>query len=488
VSVPELASFIAGSWRPGERAAPVRNPARPAEIVATSSLGGADLAAEAVQAAADAAPAWRATSAPARGAVLRRAADLLDERAEEIGRDLTREEGKTVGESVRETRLAADILRYHAGQALEPDGETYPSHRPDVLLFTRREPLGVVSVITPWNFPISIPAWKVAPALVAGNAVVWKPAEIVPGTAVHLVRALTDAGLPPGALNLVLGRGSQVGDVLTTHPAVDAVTFTGSNGVGRAIQSRAVAAGKKVQLELGGKNPAIVTADADLDRAAELVSLGAFGATGQKCTATSRVIVERAVLDDFVERLVEAAGRWTLGDPLDPATSLGPLASAEQRRTVLGHLELARQQGARAVAGGTAGAGAAGDRGGREGGYFVAPTVLTDVDPSHAVAREEVFGPVAAVMGAGSYDDAVALANDTPYGLSASLFTGDLTRALRFAREIRSGIVKINQATSATELHVPFGGTKDSGYGQREQGKVARDFFTEIKTVYVGPA
>jgi acyl-CoA reductase-like NAD-dependent aldehyde dehydrogenase len=480
MTVPELTSFIAGSWRPGAEAVAVRNPARPSDVVARTSLAEAGLAVEAVEAAMAAAAAWRDTAAPARGEVLRRAAGLLDDRADEIGRTLTSEEGKTLAESVRETRLAASILRYYAGQVLEPDGETYPSHNPDVLLFTQREPVGVVSVITPWNFPISIPAWKIAPALAFGNAVVWKPAEIVPGTATQLVRALADAGLPPGVLNLVLGKGSQVGDVLVGHPAVAAVTFTGSNAVGRGIQARATAAGKKVQLELGGKNPAVVASDADLDLAARLVSLGAFGATGQKCTATSRVIVARPVVAEFVERLVEAARGWTLGDPLDPATSLGPLASAEQLDTVLGHLDVARRQGALAVTGGSRADGDLAE------GYFVAPTVLTDVEPDHAVVREEVFGPVAAILAVDSYEEAVAAANDTVYGLSASLFTTNLAKAMRFVHDSRSGIVKINQPTSATEYHVPFGGTKDSSYGQREQGKAAREFFTETKTIYLG--
>jgi acyl-CoA reductase-like NAD-dependent aldehyde dehydrogenase len=477
---PMLSSFVDGDWRQGASEAANTSPIRPAEVLATVSQADAALATSAVEAASSTLPLWATTSAPSRGEVLLRAADLLEERAEAIGQDLTREEGKTLAESVRETHLAAKVLRYYAAQTLEPDGETYPSRQPDVLLYTRREPLGVVSVITPWNFPISLPAWKIASALAFGNTVVWKPAEIVPQTAVHLTRALADAGLPRGVLNLVLGKGSQVGDVLVTHPDVAGVTFTGSTPIGHAIRDRATGAGKKVQLELGGKNPAVVLADGDLDLAAEQISIGAFGASGQKCTATSRVIVERSVADDLLERLRHHADRWTLGDPLDPATTMGPLASADQMETVLGYLDVARRDGARAMAGGGRADGSFAD------GYFVRPTVLVDVEPDHAVAREEIFGPVAAVLSVGSYEEALALANDTPFGLSASVFTNDLTLALRFTRESRTGIVRVNSGTSGMEHHVPFGGTKDSGYGQREQGKAARDFFTELKTVYFG--
>src|SRR6202163_1722493 len=290
----ELRSFVGGSWQAGGRPSQDRNPAQPSEVVGEVHQADARLASQAVDAGAAAFPAGRSRPAPARGDILRKAADLLDQRAPDIGRDLTREEGKTLVEGIGETRRAVQIFRYYAGQTLEPDGETYPSHTPGLFLYARREPIGVVSAITPWNFPIAIPAWKIAPALAYGNAVVWKPAELVPLTAVHLLQALVDAGLPDGVLNLVLGKGSEVGDVLVTHPAVHAITFTGSNSVGRALQKKATDKGKKVQLELGGKNPAVVLADADLDLAAEHVARGAFLSAGQKCTATSRVIVQEA--------------------------------------------------------------------------------------------------------------------------------------------------------------------------------------------------
>jgi len=476
VTEPALASIVRGRRREGDEVAADINPAAPEQHVATVSLAGPELAAEAADAAADAFAAWRETPPPARGDVLRRAADLLDERGNSIGQDLAREEGKTLAEAVGETGRAAAILRYYAGQTLEPDGETYPSHSPLTFLYARREPLGVVLAITPWNFPIAIPAWKIAPAIAFGNTVVWKPAEIVPLTSTHFANALADAGLPDGVLNLVLGRSSIVGDTLVAHDRVDAVTFTGSNAVGRAIQLKATQAGKKVQLELGGKNPAVVLADADLEHAAEQVARGAFLSAGQKCTATSRVIVERSVLEEFGERVAAFARSWPVGDPLDEATKIGPLASENQLETVSAYLELAEREAARVLAGG-----------GRpdNGGYFVEPTVLGDLPPTSRVVREEIFGPVAALLPASSYEEAVTLANDTPFGLTAALFTRDLGKALRFSRDVRAGVVKVNQESAGLEFQAPFGGMRQSSSGSREQGKVARDFFTQWKTVYL---
>jgi alpha-ketoglutaric semialdehyde dehydrogenase len=473
---PPLASLVGGRLRGGGEVVADINPAAPDEAVAMVTLAGPDLAGEAVDAAAAAFPAWRDTPPPARGEVLRRAADLVDERADEIGRDLAREEGKTLVEAVGETRRAAAIIGYYAAQTLEPDGETYPSHSPLVFLYARREPLGVVAAITPWNFPIAIPAWKIGPALAFGNTVVWKPAEIVPLTATHLATALHDAGLPDGVLNLVLGRGSAVGDTLVTHERVEAVTFTGSNPVGRAIQLKATEAGKKVQLELGGKNPAVVLADADLDLAAEQVARGAFLSAGQKCTATSRVIVEQPVLEELGERVAALARSWPVGDPLDESTKVGPLSSKQQFDTVCGYLELAERDAARVLAGGAAHG---------SGGYFVEPTVLGDLPATSRVVREEIFGPVAALLPASSYEEAVAIANDTPFGLTAAVFTRDLGKALRFARDVRAGVVKVNQESAGLEFQAPFGGMRQSSSGSREQGKVARDFFTQWKTVYL---
>jgi aldehyde dehydrogenase (NAD+) len=478
VSTLELRSFVGGRWQAGPGRLLDRNPARPDDVVAETRAADEALTAEAVEAAANASTSWRTKPAPARGELLRRAADILEGRAESVGRDLAREEGKTLPEAVAETRRAVAILRYYAGQTLEPDGDTYPSHSASTLLYARREPLGVVVAITPWNFPIAIPAWKIAPALAYGNTVVWKPAELVPLTSVHLVEALAEAGVPAGVVNLVLGRSADVGAVLVEHDAVAAITFTGSNAVGRRIQLAATERGKKVQLELGGKNPAVVLADADLAHAAEQVARGAFLSAGQKCTATSRVIVERPAFDELSERLAALARSWTVGDPLDPGTVVGPLASKAQLERVCGYLDGARAEGARFLAGG--------DRL-DEAGYFLGPAVVADVDSRSRVAREEIFGPVAALLPVEDFGEAVTLTNDTPFGLTASLFTRDLGRALRFVGEARAGVVKVNQETAGLEFQAPFGGMKESSSGSREQGKVAREFFSEWKTVYLDP-
>ncbi len=474
----QLRSCIAGQWIDGRETVLDLNPSRPDDVIAEVALADEAVARDAVAAAAAAFDGWRRTPAPQRGEILRRAGDLLDRRADEVGHGLAREEGKTVAEAVGETRRAAAILRYYAGQTLEPDGDTYPSHFSETLLYTRREPLGVVVAITPWNFPLAIPAWKIAPAIAYGNTVVWKPAELVPLTSVAFLQALDDAGLPRGVLNLVLGRGSQIGETIVSAPETAAVSFTGSNAVGDRLRVTAAAHSKKLQLELGGKNPAVVLADADLDFAAEQVARGAFLSAGQKCTATSRVIVEDAVLDDFLERLVARAETWVVGDALDEATQVGPLASQAQLDTVLSYLEVAGDEQGEMRAGG-------GRPEGLGGGYFVRPTVVTGLPAGSRVASEEIFGPVAAVLPAESYDHALALANDTPFGLTAALFTRDLSRALSFAESVRAGVVKINQESAGLEFHLPFGGTKGSSSGTREQGKTARDFYTEWKTVYV---
>jgi aldehyde dehydrogenase (NAD+) len=453
------------------------NPAHPSKPVAEVALADAAAAASAVDAAADAWPAWAAAAPAARAEVLRRTADLLAQRRTEIATDLASEEGKTLAEALGETDRATAILRYYAGQVLEPDGEVYPAAG-DTLLFARRVPVGVVLAITPWNFPIAIPAWKIAPALAFGNTVVWKPSDLVPLTAVHLMRAFEEAGLPPGVLNLVLGRSREIGPALTDHPRVDAITFTGSNQVGRTIQARAIALGKRVQLELGGKNPAVVLESADLDVAVEQVARGAFLSAGQKCTATSRVIVESSVLPEFRDRLVAVADGWVVGDPLDPSTRVGPLVSGGQLEIVRGFVDEAQRDGVRVLAGGS---------GAIDGldGYYARPTVLTDASSQDRISQVEIFGPVAVLLPAADADEALALANDTRFGLCASLFTSNLAEALRFVRDCRVGVVKVNQETAGIEFHTPFGGMKDSSSGSREQGKAAREFFTEWKTAYI---
>jgi acyl-CoA reductase-like NAD-dependent aldehyde dehydrogenase len=473
--------FIDGRWRPTEHSYERRNPARPAEVVGRFASAAPEDVDVAFRAARAAAPAWRALGGIARGEILHRAAAALDARREEVARALTVEEGKAIRDARAEVARGAAILRYFAGECDQPEGEVYASATPGTLLYTAREPLGVVAAITPWNFPVAIPVWKIAPALAFGNTVVWKPGEIVPLCAVKLAEVFADAGLPVGVLNLLTGSSaSGLGRVLTGHPEVDAITFTGSNRVGRAIRQAAADRGVKVQLELGGKNPAVVLADADLDRAVELTVRGAMFSTGQRCTATSRSIVVEDVFDAFVERLLVRVEGLRVGDPADDTVDLGPLASADQHRSVLDYLDVARGEGLVAACGGTAGA--------PEDGYFVDPTVYVDVPPNARIAREEIFGPVLAVIRARDAVHALALANDTEYGLAASVFTRDLAAALDFARRAAAGVVHVNGETAGAEPHVPFGGMKASSSHSREQGRAAREFFTDIKTIYVEAA
>jgi acyl-CoA reductase-like NAD-dependent aldehyde dehydrogenase len=470
--------FIGGSWQPTAGVFENRNPARPSELIGRFADASAQDAATACEAAQEAAPRWRATNALRRAEVLFAAAGLLRDRAEAIGAELTREEGKTLAEGIGEVQRAAAILRFFAGECTQATGEVYPSADDQTFLYTIREPLGVVAVITPWNFPIAIPAWKIAPALAYGNTVVWKPSELTPLCAVRLVEALSEAGLPPGVLNLVTGEPSVVGEAITAHPDVDAVTFTGSGPVGRAIQRKAIERGVKVQLELGGKNPVVVLADANLEQAVAGTLRGAMYSTGQKCSATSRAIVHPAVLEPFTERLAQATAALELGDPLDASTDIGPVVSAAQQRKVEGYLDLARREGLTAVLGGE-------PIEDRDGGFFVAPTIYANVNQASPLARDEIFGPVLAVIPADDPAEAIMLANATPYGLSASVYTHDLGTAMRFARESQVGVVHINSETTGAEPHVPFGGMKQSSSHSREQGKAAREFFTDTKTVYM---
>lgn len=470
-----LASYVAGSWVEGSgEVVEDRNPARSAEVIDTFrcvSDGQVDEAAEAARAAF---PAWAATPPPQRAAVLLRAADLLVARADAYGEELSREEGKTRPEGVGEVLRAADVLRYHAAEANQEVGEVYGSARPGEQIWTLRVPVGPIAAITPWNFPIFIPAFKVGPALVHGNTVVWKPSELVPLLAVRLVEVLEEAGLPAGVLNLVLGDGAAAARLID-HPAIRACSFTGSTAVGSRVVRACADRGIKVQAEMGGKNTAVVFEDADLDLAVGEITSGAMRSTGQKCTATSRVVVKAAVHDELVARLAERAGSLVVGDPLEAGVEVGPLASQAQLEKVLGHIEGARAEGARALCGGGRGA---------DGGWFVEPTVLAGVEPGHRVYTEEVFGPVVAVVSADSDDEAFRLANEGPYGLSGSVFTSDFGRILRASRELEVGVLHVNSETTGADVHVPFGGIKASGTAGREQGKASRDFYTEVRTVY----
>ncbi len=452
-----------------------RDPYRTHEVVAYVSPATSDHLRAAAAAARAALPAWAATPAPARGEILFRAAALLAERAEAIGRDLVREEGKTIAEAVGETRRAAAIVRYFAGQASEPIGALYASGNRGTRLYTERMPLGVVAVITPWNFPIAIPAWKIAPALAFGNSVLFKPAGPAPLTGNHLVSALVDAGLPAGVLNMVFADGAAVEREWIATGASDAVTFTGSEAVGRRIQATAIGAHAKVQLEMGGKNAVIVAPDADLPRAADLIVRGAMASAGQKCTATSRVITYGGVTAPLREAIGERVRALRAGDPLDPATTLGPLIDVAARDRVAGMVAEAEASGARAIA----------RSDGAAPPTFHPAVVLDGVTPGMRIAREEVFGPVLGLMEAADLDEALRIHNGVAHGLSGSIFTRDLATAEAFVATARVGMVHVNGETAGAEPHVPFGGMGDSSSWSREQGKSAAEFFTQTRTVSV---
>jgi aldehyde dehydrogenase (NAD+) len=459
------------------------NPADSADILAEFPNSSPEDALVAVEAAAAAFAAWTGLSAHARGEYLRKAADILESRAESIAADLTREEGKSVPEAKGETLRAVTILRYYAAQTMLPDGEVIPSASAATMLYTRRIPLGVCVLITPWNFPIAIPAWKMAPALAFGNTVVLKPSEHTPLTAHHLVDCLIDAGIPPGVVNLLQGQGARFGEELVSHPAVAAVSFTGSVRAGKTIARISAEHGKKYQLEMGGKNAAVICSDANLEKAVELTVQGAFKSAGEKCTATSRVFVLSDICDLFVQKLIERTKSLKLGPGTDSAAYLGPVITAEARDRILSAIETGNQSGAKLLCGG----GPPEDPALRNG-FYVQPTILEETRTDSALAKEEIFGPVLTVMRADSLEHAIELVNDVDYGLSASIFTRDLGAATLFAERVNAGMIRINGETAGVEPQAPFGGMKASSSYSREQGLAARDFFTQTKTISIDPA
>jgi alpha-ketoglutaric semialdehyde dehydrogenase len=470
----EVRHLIRGEWL-GEPERERENPARPGEIVSTIPVGGAREAEAAITAAQEAFPGWRKTPAPARGAILARAAEILGARKDEVARDLCAEEGKTIAEATGEVQRSIEILRFFAGEGWRLAGESLPSSIPSTHLYTVKEPLGVVALITPWNFPIAIPTWKLAPALVSGNAVVLKPASLVPVSTQRVAECLLEAGLPPGVLNIVVGSGGVVGDTLVRDPRVAAISFTGSVDVGLRVNELGSARLARVQLEMGGKNALVVLEDADPELAARIAAQGGFGNTGQACTATSRVVCTRAAHDRFVDALTKEADTWEPGDGQVPETKMGPVVDESQLETDLSYLGIAREEGAEVV------------RGGEVDNLFLRPAILTGVKPEMRVAREEIFGPVIGVLEVADLDEAIALANDSSYGLSGGIVTNDLRAAMRFADEAEVGVVKINRPTVGVEPNAPFGGVKQSSSGTfREQGNVAVDFYTRLKTVYLG--
>jgi len=474
-------NYIGGQWiaaASGETAEN-RSPTNPDEVIGLFAASSGDDVSTAIAAAEGAFDAWAATSAIARANILYKASEILAGRIPEVGRDLSREEGKTLKEGIGETTRAVAILRYFAGELQQPIGEHYSSATPTTLLFTLREPLGVCGIITPWNFPIAIPAWKIVPALAFGNTVVFKPASLTPLCAVHLTQALAEAGLPSGVLNLVTGSSGEVGDPLVADDRVVGISFTGSELVGNKIKRVAGNRGAKVQLEMGGKNPAIVLVDADIDHAVAQVINGAMMSTGQKCTATSRAIVDRRIAPEMAERLGRSIAALKVGDPLDDSTQIGPLISAEAADRVSAEIQAAREAGVGLAVGG--------DRPEGLNGHFVNPALFVDVDPGSRLGQDELFGPVLGVIPVDDIDEAIAVANSVRYGLSASLFTRDIGQALSFIRQIQAGIVHVNSETAGAEPHVPFGGYKGSSSYSREQGKASREFYTQVKTVYFDP-
>jgi len=475
-----LPLVIGGERRETGAVVESRDPAHPETVVGTVAAASPADVRDAFAAARAAADGWRRTPGPARGEILFRAAEIVAARAEQLATELTREEGKTLREARAEVARGVAVLRYHAGEASRRGGAVYPSASHERLLYSVREPLGVVGVITPWNFPIAIPLWKLAPALAHGNAVVFKPSEVTPLGGFRVAEALIEAGLPDGVLNVVCGDPEQIGGAVAGDRELDGLSFTGSVRVGDLLRRRAAESRVKLQLELGGKNPVIVLDDADLDLAVAETVRGALHATGQKCTATSRVLVTPGIVDAFVERLLRAAGALRVGDPLDPATAIGPLVSGAQHARFEQYLAVAAQEGHELALGGRRER-ADGD------GWFVSPTVYLDVDPASRIGREEVFGPLVAVMPVDDLDAALAVADAVEFGLSASLFTRDVGQALRFAREVRAGMVHVNSETTGAEPQAPFGGMKASSAGYREQGDAAAEFFTHLKTVNVDP-
>ena len=472
----ELSHWINGEAVPADRPTESLNPSDTRELVARVPDGGVDEVEAAVAAAKDAFPAWADASPEVRSDILDRAGTLVMERREALGRLLSREEGKTLAEGIGETVRAGRVLKYFAGEALRLHGQNLASVRPGVEVQTLRQPVGVFGLITPWNFPIAIPAWKAAPALAFGNTVVLKPAGPTPATAEALVAILHEAGLPKGVLNMVIGRG-RVGQAIVDHPDVAGISFTGSQGVGAGVAAGAVRRQARVQLEMGGKNPLIVLDDADLERAVAIALDGCFYATGQRCTASSRLIIQDGVHDRFVAMLAEKVAALRVGPALDPDTQVGPAVSEDQRETSWRYVDIARGEGGRVVAGG--------ERLNLDTpGWYVQPTLIVDTDPAGRINNEEVFGPVASTIRVKDYEQALEIANGVEFGLSAGIVTSSLKHARDFQRRAKAGMTMVNLPTAGVDYHVPFGGTKSSSYGPREQGFAAVEFFTSTKTAY----
>ncbi|KAB2666454.1 aldehyde dehydrogenase family protein [Brucella tritici] len=469
-------NLIAGEWVGGDGIANI-NPSDTNDVVGTYARATAEDTKAAIAAAKAAFPAWSRSGILERHAILRKTADEILARKDELGRLLSREEGKTLAEGIGETIRASQIFDFFAGEALRLAGEVLPSARPGIGVEITREPVGVVGIITPWNFPIAIPAWKIAPALCYGNTIVFKPADLVPGCSWAIVDILHRAGLPKGVLNLVMGKGSVVGQTILDSADVQAVTFTGSTGTGKRVAAASIEHNRRFQLEMGGKNPVVVLDDADLDVAVESVVNSSFFSTGQRCTASSRIIVTEGIHDKFVAAAIEKLKSVVVDNALKQGTHIGPVVDESQLQQDMDYIELGRKEGAKLAFGG--------ERLNRETpGFYLQPALFTEATNQMRISREEIFGPVASVIRVKNYEEALATANDTSFGLSSGICTTSLKYATHFKRNSEAGMVMVNLPTAGVDFHVPFGGRKGSSYGPREQGRYAAEFYTTVKTAY----
>ena len=469
-------NLIAGEWT-GTTGAENINPSDTNEVVGLYARASVQDVADAIAAAKAAFPAWSRSGILERHSILRKTSDEILARKDELGALLAREEGKTLPEAIGETIRAAQIFDFFAGEALRLAGEVLPSVRPNIGVEITREPLGVIGIITPWNFPIAIPAWKIAPALCYGNTIVFKPADLVPGCSWAIVDILHRAGLPKGVLNLVMGKGSVVGQAMLDSPVLSGITFTGSVGTGKRVALASVEHGRKYQLEMGGKNPMVVLDDADLTVAVEAAANSAFFSTGQRCTASSRLIVTEGIHDKFVAALTDKLKTLNVDNATKAGTHIGPVVDAKQLKTDTDYIEIGRQEGAKLAFGG--------ELISRDTpGFYLQPTLFTEATNQMRISREEIFGPVASVIRVKDYEEALAVANDTPFGLSSGIATTSLKYATHFKRNAEAGMVMVNLPTAGVDFHVPFGGRKGSSFGPREQGKYAAEFFTTVKTAY----
>ena len=473
-------NFIDGQWVEGAEVNRNINPSDTNEVVGEYARADQAQAKEAIAAARGALESWKLATIQQRSDVLDFVGTEILARREELGKLLSREEGKTLNEGIGETARAGMIFKFFAGEALRPAGEAFPAVRPGVEVEVRREPVGVVGIITPWNFPIAIPAWKIAPALAFGNSVVFKPADLTPALGWELAEIISRSGLPAGVFNLVMGSGSRVGETIANSPEVGAVTFTGSIPIGRHVRAAAAPRGAKVQLEMGGKNPLIVLDDADLDRAAAAAVDGAYFQTGQRCTASSRLVVTDGIHDAFVAAVSERIKNLRVDNAIKEGTEMGPAVSQDQLDTDLDYLKIGKEEGANLVWGG--------EPLERETpGFYLSPALFTETHNDMRINREEIFGPVAAVIRVKDYEEAVEVANDTGFGLSSGICTTSLKYAHDFKIRSAAGLVMVNLPTAGIDYHVPFGGRKDSSYGTREQGTYAKEFYTNVKTAYIAP-